>query len=377
MGLIQRQAGVDSEISELVCAYARLKSNRNEEVQIYRENVTLDDVSKHVTLKWFLERNPQADPRFVDFLAAYSAQFSSRKLPVIFSVNHLAYKWGTTPSRLKWIACHQREFYRSFSIPKANGKSRDILAPDDQILTMQRWIFRRILNQGKPHKFATAFIRGQSILNNARPHLGRKVVVRLDIKDFFPSITHRQVRKVFEKFGYPYRVAVLLANICTVDGRLPQGAPTSPMLSNLVCQKMDKRFAWLRHDVKFRYSRYADDMIFSSDNDKFPSIIPFLKQIVREEGFEPNEDKIKIMRRGQRQTVTGVVVNEQLNLSRKHVRKLRAAVDRHFKAGPESVEMVSRCPGEHDPLNVLKGHISFLNMVRPDRAALLTSKLGG
>jgi retron-type reverse transcriptase len=289
---------------------------------------------------------------------------AARGLPVVYSVEHLAAKRRMSEKQLRWMARNSRLFYKEFKIPKANGESRIILAPQGRLLTQQRWILRKMLDRATPHKYACGFVKGRSILDNARPHVGRKVVIRIDLQDFFPSISHRQVRKVFEQLGYPYRVASLLANLCTVDGFLPQGAPTSPAISNMVCGKLDRRFAGLKEKLKFRYSRYADDLVFSSDDDRLPNLIPFFKQVLREEGFAVNQGKIRIMRQGQKQKVTGIVVNQKTSVDREHVRRLRAAVHRLKTQGPEAVDIKTRPGRERDPLYVLRGHLSFVRMVR-------------
>lgn len=363
LGILQRQAGVDPEMADLIVAYARLCADKHKPLKFYDEMATLEDLYKQPIHRWLLDKNETEDPRVLSFLVNYGNAMASRHLPVIYNARHLAKKRGIELGLLQAMSLDQRRFYHTFEIPKKNGETRKIMEPTEQLLTMQQWILAEILGHGKPHRYATGFIRGKSIVDNAKPHVGRKVVVRIDLKDFFPSITHRQVRKVFEKFGYPYNVAALLANLCTVDGCLPQGAPTSPALSNLVSIKIDRRFTGLKWKLGFRYSRYADDLIFSSNNEDMPQLIPFIKQVIREEGFGVNEDKVKIAYRGQRQIVTGIVVNDKLNLPRDHVRKLRSAALRMSTSGREALELTSRNPGEHDPENVLRGHISYLRMV--------------
>jgi retron-type reverse transcriptase len=376
LGLLQREAGVDPEVAELVCAFARLKADSRQPVKFYRESVDPQQLAGQYMHQWVMKKNPEADPRILDFLIAYAQVLSGKGLPVVYNTAHLAAKRRMTARKLQWMARHQPHFYKEFNIPKKNGTARRIAAPQDELLSWQRWILQRILRRGKPHKYASAFIKGRSILYNVRPHLRRKVVVRIDLQDFFPSITHRRVRKVFESFGYPYRVAVLLANLCTLKGRLPQGAPTSPALSNLVCRKMDERFAKLAGKMKFRYSRYADDLIFSSNNARMTGLVPFFKEIIREEGFRVNEDKLRIMRAGQRQKVTGIVVNEKPNLPRTHVRTLRAVAHRMQQQGPEAVTLSSRRNGIHDPLYVFNGHAGYLQMINPPRARQLKQSVG-
>ncbi|HPG00889.1 MAG TPA: retron St85 family RNA-directed DNA polymerase [Kiritimatiellia bacterium] len=375
LGLVQRQAGVDPEIADLVCAFARLRTDAGRPLDFYEEDPSVEKMSRQFCHAWLVEKNADADPRLLSFLTSYGSTMASRRLPIVYSVGHLANKLRVSEARLRWMSRNQHRLYREFRIPKANGRERVICAPEDQLLTFQNWILRHILNRGKVHKYACGFVRGKSILDNARPHIGRKVVVRLDLADFFPSITQRQVRKVFERFGYPYRVASVLANLCTLDGRLPQGAPTSPAISNLICVRLDRRLEGLKKEMKFRYSRYADDLVFSSDNPKLPALIPFLKEIIRSEGFAVNEDKVRIMRAGVQQKVTGVVVNTKTGIPRKKARQLRAAVHTLRTKGIEAVRVESKRVGEVDPVYVLRGQLSFMQMVKPDAGRKLMAEL--
>ncbi len=363
LNLIQRQAGVDPEIAELVGAYGRLLIDRGRPLEFHDS----DPAGTDPVFLSLRKKNPELDPRIADFLARYSRFMAARRLPALFNVAHLARRWNVSERYLQWVAHNPRGFYREFRIPKKNGAQRVILAPTGFLRARQDWILEKILNRQRSHAAARGFVRGCSILDNARPHAGRRVVVGIDLQDFFPSITHRQVRRVFERIGYPYRVANLLANLCTVDGRLPQGAPTSPALSNLVALNLDRRLDGLRRKMKFRYTRYADDLTFSSNHPRLPALLPFFKQIIREEGFAVNERKVRVMRAGARQEVTGVVVNEQPNLPREQRRRLRAAVHRLKTQGEQFVNLKSACRPEADPVNVLRGHLSYLQMIRPER----------
>ncbi len=369
LGVLQQVAGVDPEMADLVTAYARLVTNAGRPLKFYNENATREDHRRQFIHRRFIRNNPDLDPRVLDFMLNYGNIMAARRLPIVYNVKHLAAKRRISEHRLRWMAWNQRAFYKEFRIAKANGDYRTILAPQGQLLTQQKWILRKILDRGKPHKYAYGFVKRRSVLDNAKPHADKKVVVRIDLKDFFPTITHQQVRKVFEQFGYPYRVSVLLANLCTVDGTLPQGAPTSPALSNLVAAKVDRRFAGLKKKLKFRYSRYADDLVFSSNNPRLPCLIPFFKDVLREEGFTVNERKTQVMRQGQQQKVTGVVVNRKPNLARAQRRLLRAALHRLQTKGPEAVALKSRNP-DADPVYVLRGHLGYLGMLTGVKAGM-------
>ena len=177
-------------------------------------------------------------------------------------------------------------------------------------------------------KYAMAFVKGRSIANNARFHTGKKVVVVVDIKDFFGSITKEQVFYALQKEGISDIDAARIIEICTLDGSLPQGAPTSPLLSNIVFKKLDYRLAglagkWDKRKTGTAYSRYADDLTFSSNDVVFHRIfLSVVEKFLDEEGFCINHDKTKIMRNGNRQMVTGVVVNQKTEYSPKGEKKV-------------------------------------------------------
>lgn len=371
LGLLQHQAHVDPEIKDLVCAFARLKADQGKPVVFYEPADKTSARKPSFLVRWLLEKNPGMDQRLVQFLQAYSRSMVARHLPVVFNSEHLAKKMRTSHGLLCRMAFNSPSFYSHFEIPKKNGAPRAIASPQPQLLRAQNWILKRILSKARPHRYATAFIAGRSILDNVRPHAGRPVVVRMDLKDFFPSITYRDVRRVFEKLGYPYRTAAFLAKLCTLDGRLPQGAPTSPALSNLVAMSLDKRFDGLRRKLKFRYSRYADDLAFSSKNLRLTKLIPFFKQIIREEGFTVNEDKTHIMRQGHRQSLTGLVLNVKPNLPRRQARILRAMAHRMATQGARAVTIARASNPESDPEAVLRGHLSFYRMVSPKKGTQL------
>ena len=367
LSLIQQQAGVDTETAELVCAYAKLKTDNHKPVVFHSETPDMSHYEKSACWGSFLQKNQGEDPRWLEFLIRYAKTMAGRGLPSFFNAAHLAKKWFASENQMYWMLCNIKSFYTAYEIPKDGGGVRRIDAPDGKLKTIQGRILRNILNQRRPEKQATAFLPGSSLLKNVNPHVGRAVVVRMDLKDFFPNIRFPAVRRVFQEFGYPYRVAGILASFCTLNGRLPQGAPTSPAISNFVCTKLDRRIHGLSRRMKFRYTRYADDLIFSSNNPKFTSLIPLIKEIIAEEGFIVNEKKTKIMRRQQCQIVTGVIVNEKPNLKRAQRRQLRAVAHRLALAGPEYVQMAGR-RADADPLWVYAGKLAFFKHINPEQA---------
>jgi RNA-directed DNA polymerase len=238
--------------------------------------------------------------------------------------------------------------YARFTIPKRRGGVRPIEAPGDKLKSLQRRILRKLLNPLPVPAAATGFVRGRSVVDNARPHVGRGVVINVDLADFFGSISEQRVRELFQALGWNVEAAGILARICTSDGHLPQGAPTSPALSNLVCRRLDARLEALARKVKGRYTRYADDITLSlpglgrnkrlrphhgpraSGRPSRPlgpgrSLITLVGEIIRAEGFTIQRRKrVRIQRAHQRQTATGLVVNRQVAVPRATRRLVRA-----------------------------------------------------
>lgn len=384
MRVLQGRAEVDPGLSELVVAYTRLCSNRNVLPEFFE---TDHAASQRVTAaawwqKEFVERNSNLDIRVLAFLLNFGAELRRRRVPVILQPEDLAFRLGISMRQLRWLAHAKTGRYQTFEISKSNGKVREIHAPCSKLKTVQGWIAKKILSKENPHRYATAYTPGSKLADNANPHVSRNVVVRMDLKDFFPSITYKQVRKVFSRFGYSYSVAGILANICCHDGKLVQGAPSSPALSNLVAKNLDNRIEGIKRslaerDKKIFYSRYADDLIFSFDDQDTLGVLPFIRQIIRDEGFTLNEDKLKIMRSGGQQKVTGVVVNDRLNVPSQEYRKLRAVLHNIRSHGmiaemerwQEASGKKVRSPSHFQ--QILRGKIAFIQSVNLERGKIL------
>jgi retron-type reverse transcriptase len=370
LGLLQRQAGVDAAVAELVVAYGRLLVDGGEPLVFDRERAPAGSRERKWTLS-LRHKNPEIDERFLRFLAAYCARMEARGFLPLLGVGDLAERLGFETVELRALAAKTRWLYREIRMPRPGRNDRIVYSPREPIRRVQRWILKHILRNYAPHSAAHGFVQGRSIVSNAAEHTGASILMAIDLADFFPSIDWKRVRKAFEKLGYPYSVAVVLANLCTRTGYLPQGASTSPALSNLICERLDRRLSGLARSRGFRYSRYADDLAFSSADSRLPALLPFIRQIVREEGFEVRDRKTRVARSGARQLVTGVVVNEHLNLPRAHVRRLRAAAHRLATRGATAVSLDARPSA--DPARVLHGHLAFLAMVNPSRGRTLTS----
>ncbi|HEV8239568.1 MAG TPA: reverse transcriptase family protein [Thermoanaerobaculia bacterium] len=371
LNLLQRQAGVERTVRELVVAYGRLCVDA-EQPLVFDPRPFAPGSRAEERLRELRDLNPRTSDAFLAFLAAYSAAMADRGFLPLVDSRDLADRLGYRLGELEKLAERTSSLYRQVDLRRPGGGVRRIHSPRQPLRGIQRWILRHVLAAYEPHEAAHGFVRGRSIVSNASPHAGKPMVVTMDIAGFFPGISHRALRRGLERLGYPYSVARLLANLCTRRGYLPQGAPTSPALSNLVCERLDRRLAGLARSRGFTYTRYADDMAFSSTDRRLPTLIPFLRQIVEEEGFAVHPDKTRVLRPGGRRTVTGVVVNENPNLPRAHVRTLRAAAHRLARRGAEAVAVKSRRAGA-DPKQVLAGHLGFLAMINPDRHRALAA----
>ena len=226
--------------------------------------------------------------------------------------------------------------YQQFAIAKRGGGQRRIAAPIASLKALQRTILRRLLARLRSHPAATGFERTHSIVTNAAAHSAAAVAIRMDLREFFTNTSAARVDGFFRGIGRDAPAAELLTRLCTHEGALPQGAPTSPRLSNLVNVVMDVRLAGLAASLGAVYTRYADDMTFSLNEDNHTAVATLIrctKQIVADFGYKLHPGrKLRIRRRHQSQRVTGLVVNERPALPRETRRMLRAAAH-HLATG--------------------------------------------
>lgn len=278
-----------------------------------------------------------------DFIRSLFGRAREHFAPPRFGVPELAQRLGINADDLKAV----RLTYASFTIPKRSGGLRTILAPSPELKHVQKRIHQRLLRRLRAHPNATGFECGHSIVTNALPHCRKDVVIRLDLKDFFTSTKADRVHRYFRFIGYDEPAAALLTRLCTYKGSLPQGAPTSPRLSNLVNHRLDTRLAALAANRGLSYSRYADDITFSgskehiaraldpsSTGQRHPSgVVHAAKCVIADEGYRLHmRRKLRVYHRHHRQMVTGLVVNEKPSLPRTTRRWLRA-IEHHLRTG--------------------------------------------
>ena len=267
------------------------------------------------------------------------------------------------------------------------GEQRIIRAPIKPLKDFQHQILPLLELAYQPRPHVHGFVRGRSPITNAAIHRGQRWILRIDLRDFFPSINFGRVRGMFRAypFEYPEDVATLLAQICCHRNELPQGAPTSPLVSNLICRRLDKELASFGAAVHCHYTRYADDICLSSGRRAFPGqvatrindkpvLAPELRQIVVDNGFVVNDDKTRLMPRRQRQRVTGLVVNTSVNVPREYRRHLRAVLHIWSRYGEEDAESAFKranpnrnWPPEKPPAEfrlIIRGQLQHLGAVR-------------
>ena len=282
--------------------------------------------------------------------------------------------------------------YFSFTVKKSDGSDRTIQAPNRQLRRVQRHILRQILDKVPPHEAAHGFVAGRSTVTNAAAHVGRAVLVKFDLTDFFNTVRYWRVVGLFASLGYraspawpstdddARQIAPNLARLCTVgdpdwmgDAQVPQGAPTSPAICNLVCRSLDARLSGLAASMGGTYTRYADDITISFADDPGAALGRlrwWVETICTQEGFQMNQRKFRIVRQTQRQVVTGVVVNQTLRVPRTERRRFRAILHNCRTHG-----VASQARGRPRFEDWLRGYAAYIHMVHPDEGAALMSEV--
>jgi len=304
-----------------------------------------------------------------------ASQFLSVDSPI-----HLAYFFNTSLLTLSELINNPQ--YYSFAISKKKGGARFIEAPNNELKQIQSSInyylqyYYLTIKPTNVHGFVISNYehpKKSNIIENARLHIKSKYVLTIDLKDFFSSISSLQIYKLFssELFDYKDNIAKALTFLCTYKGILPTGAPTSPVLSNLICLKLDTILQSFCNEHEITYSRYADDLTFSSNKVFSASITSDLKSLIEQHQFTINQKKIRLKTSNRKQIVTGLVVNHKVNINRKTLKLIRAilhdckingiekAATNHFHLNEKpSVAIIEKFR------NKLKGHINFIQQVR-------------
>lgn len=272
--------------------------------------------------------------------------------------------------------------YKNYTIKKKRGGARQIFAPEKHLKSMQKrlnyylqayylWIkpdevHGFVVN---PHYLAPYC----NIVENAKVHVNKKYVLNIDLKDFFPNISARQVKTIFFSrfFDFNEQISTALTLLTTYEGKLPTGAPTSPVISNFVCHQLDSDLVNFCNDNNLSFTRYADDLTFSSDSAISEELTQDIIQVIRKNNFEINKKKLRLKSSNRKQTVTGLTVNKKVNVDRRLLKKIRAmlhdfktngidaATQRHFNLKCE-IETAHRAKFIYR----LEGYINFIGQVR-------------
>ncbi len=343
-----------------------------------------ENLSSKIILLW---KNLNYESDLLDLINIVDSEM---QLESIFSLLKKRKKY--TLKQLHFNAYNKEydRMYTTFVIPKKKkGEFRTIDAPNYILKGIQQclnYIFEQIYT---PNKSAVGFVRDRSIVDGAKEHISEKFIYNIDLKDFFPSISSARIYKrlLFRPFCLNPKLASLIANLCCHKKSdnslvLPQGAPTSPIISNFICEKLDRKLSKLATAYGLKYTRYADDITFSGMKNVFSEDGKFCKSlrniIENEEHFIINEEKTRLCHIGMRQEVTGLTVNEKVNVSRKYVKQLRAMINNLEKKGEEeakSIFIANLAKGKgayskHVDINeisineVIRGKLNFLRMVK-------------
>ncbi len=264
------------------------------------------------------------------------------KLPEEFSSKEAFHQYlGLSTAELKKIWWYRERMYKQFPLAKKNGKNRLISAPDKRLKFLQGRLLLLLNQVYRARNPVHGFVFDRSVKTNAEAHLQKRYVLNIDLKDFFLSITEKRIVGLLESLGIDTEVACIAARLCCLNSRLPQGAPTSPILSNMICFRLDKRLQKFSKENRFIYTRYADDITLSSQQPMTSmfksgtiasgSVSPddlnsSFVDIISGNGFHINPQKVHYADRNSRRIVTGIKVNELLNLDRRYVRNIRAAL---------------------------------------------------
>ena len=295
-----------------------------------------------------------------------------KKIPPIFEEKHLSLLLGIDLNVLHSFVFATNKFYRTFEIKKRSGGSREISSPYPSLLESQKWINQNILKSVPLQNCVTGYRSGMSIIDNARLHCGRDKILKIDISNFFPSIEFRRIMAVFTQLGYSQKISFLLARICSLDGKLPQGGATSPSISNIICQSMDRQFYDTCKRLGLRYTRYSDDITISGKELKKGNIRYFF-ELIEQYGFQVNQKKVRILDVGDKKIITGLdITSGYPRVSREFRRSLMRDIYFVWSVGL-STHVARKRIFEPRYLEQLVGRINFWRLVEPNNPQMIKS----
>ncbi|MCG9647089.1 retron St85 family RNA-directed DNA polymerase [Vibrio brasiliensis] len=280
------------------------------------------------------------------------SQLRNLGLPPVATLADLASHMRLSVGLLQLLSYKSDEHYKVYYLKKKSGGRRQIAQPSRAMKAVQSWILRKILSRLSSSANSKGFEQGESILSNALPHAGAHVILNIDLENFFNTVPASHVHSVFRSIGYNKTISQILTNLTTYNGRLPQGAPTSPKLSNLTCQQLDARIQGYAGPRGIIYTRYADDITLSAFNEsKIRKAQPMIEEIVNSEGFTINDKKTKISGTRKRKEVTGLVISiDGVGIGRQEYRRMRA-------------EIYNMLTEDSDKLSQINGWLSYIKSV--------------
>lgn len=323
-------------------------------------------------------------------------RLQSNQLPVFQSVKDLASAMHISVNELRFLAFSRKHskinHYKRFKVAKKSGGYRLISAPMPKLKKAQHFILEHILNQVETHPKAHGCVKRKSIVTNAELHVNKAVVINQDLQNFFPSVTYKRIKGVFKSLGYSEQLSVIFSLICSEpkildvellgenyfsqqgERFLPQGSPCSPAITNILCKKLDYRLNGLAKKYGFEYSRYVDDITFSGNEDQLQhitSVLKYSKRIIKDENFTLHPDKLRVMKRSQRQEVTGIVVNEKPNINKKNLKRFRALLHQIERDGIEGKSWNGRA----NVLDEINGYAHFIYQVDKEKGKIYKDRV--
>lgn len=240
-------------------------------------------------------------------------------LPILENVDDLSHSLRLPKEVVSKFSFNNDKYYHRIEMKKKSGGIRYIESPFKELKAIQRWVLRCILDKLSPSIYAKGFVRKKSIFDNAKPHEGNQYILNIDLKDFFTNVKASHVYTLFKNIGYNNNIAFILTSFCSKGGYLPQGAPTSPALSNLVCLRLDHRISTYCKKRALTYTRYADDLCISGNKILILQKSSYLiKEVISDEGFSINPRKEKLLGPKVRREITGLTVTPNITISKRH-----------------------------------------------------------
>ncbi len=320
----------------------------------------------------------------VNELMLYASNLVKKKLPIIYDLKHLALLTGINETTMEKIIFCNEKYYRTFTIPKKGEKDtyRSINTPYPSLKYIQDWIKKHLLSHIDISEAAHGFYKQRSILTNAKRHKESNVILNVDIKDFFPSIHQRRILGFFKSLGYTKKVSFYLSSLCCLNSSLPQGSPTSPILSNIITKHLDKRLNGYCEKKNLIYTRYADDITISSISEELPpDLFCILNYIILDEGFVLNKKKTRLAYKCKhKRIVTGIIIDEKGNLRPPRWFREKVKQEAYFIQKHGLIDHLNHLhsKGIKQDISAFNGKIAFWKMISPQDKELqkIIMKLG-